>query len=74
MFKNLAPLPGDYHLTNREKEILKYLVDGLAKKEISAKLFISYHTVDNHVRNIYEKLEVHSSSGAVAKALKENLL
>jgi DNA-binding NarL/FixJ family response regulator len=74
MFKNLAPSPGDYHLTNREKEILKYLVDGLAKKEISAKLFISYHTVDNHVRNIYEKLEVHSSSGAVAKALKENLL
>ena len=74
MFKTLAPSAGDYHLTNREKEILKHLVDGLAKKEISAKLFISYHTVDNHVRNIYEKLEVHSSSGAVAKALKEHLL
>jgi DNA-binding NarL/FixJ family response regulator len=74
MFKKMAPSQGEYHLTNREREILKYLVDGLAKKEISDKLFISYHTVDNHVRNIYEKLEVHSSSSAVAKALKENLL
>lgn len=74
MFKKLTLAPGDYSLTSREKEILQCLVEGLTKKEIADKLFISYHTVDNHVRNIYEKLEVHSSSGAVAKALREHLL
>ena len=74
MFKKLTIPAGQYSLTSREKEILQCLVEGLAKKEIADKLCISYHTVDNHVRNIYEKLEVHSSSGAVAKALKEHLL
>lgn len=74
MFKDLAPGQGDYSLTKREKEILKLLVDGLSKNNIAEKLFLSYHTVDAHIRKIYEKLEVHSASGAVAKALKENLL
>jgi DNA-binding NarL/FixJ family response regulator len=74
MFKDFAPGQGDYSLTKREKEILKLLVDGLSKNNIAEKLFLSYHTVDAHIRKIYEKLEVHSASGAVAKALKENLL
>ena len=74
MFKNFAPGQGDYSLTKREKEILKLLVDGLSKNNIAEKLFLSYHTVDAHIRKIYEKLEVHSASSAVAKALKENLL
>jgi len=74
MFKDLAPEQGDYSLTKREKEILKLLVDGLSKNNIAEKLFLSYHTVDAHIRKIYEKLEVHSASSAVAKALKENLL
>jgi len=74
MFKKLTISSADYSLTRREKEILRCLVEGLSKKEAAARLCISYHTVDNHVRNIYEKLEVHSSSGAVAKALKERLI
>jgi DNA-binding NarL/FixJ family response regulator len=74
MFKDFAPGQGDYSLTKREKEILKLLVDGLSKNNIAEKLFLSYHTVDAHIRKIYEKLEVHSASSAVAKALKENLL
>jgi DNA-binding NarL/FixJ family response regulator len=74
MFKDLAPGQGDYSLTKREKEILKLLVEGLSKNNIAEKLFISYHTVDGHIRKIYEKLEVHSASRAVAKALKENLI
>ena len=74
MFREFVPEKKDYNLTERENSILILLTDGLSKKQISEKLFISYHTVDSHIRNIYEKLEVHSSSGAVAKALKENLI
>jgi DNA-binding NarL/FixJ family response regulator len=64
----------DYSLTPREREILKFLVDGLTKKEIADRLFLSFHTIDNHFRNIYAKLRVQSRSGAVSKALKERLL
>ena len=74
MFKRFLPEQKDYHLTQREKEILRFLVEGLSKKMIARRLFISYHTVDSHIRKIYEKLEVHSGSSAVAKALKENLI
>ncbi len=64
----------DYSLTPREREILRHLVDGLTKKEIADKLFLSFHTIDNHLRNIYTKLRVQSRSSAVSKALKERLL
>jgi DNA-binding NarL/FixJ family response regulator len=74
MFSRLASPKGDYGLTAREREILQCLVDGLPKKVIADKLFLSFHTIDMHMRGIYTKLQVHSRSGAVAKALKENLL
>jgi DNA-binding NarL/FixJ family response regulator len=74
MFKEYIPQKGDYNLSEREKDILKLLVEGLSKKQIADKLFLSYHTIDTHIRNIYAKLQVHSNSSAVAKALKENLL
>jgi DNA-binding NarL/FixJ family response regulator len=74
MFKDFIPPKGNYSLTKREKEILRLLVDGLTKNNIAQKLFLSYHTVDAHIRKIYEKLEVHSASSAVSKALKENLI
>jgi len=61
-------------LTKREKEILTHLVEGFNYKEISQKLYISIDTVRNHIRHIYEKLQVHSKSQAVAKALKEGLI
>ncbi len=64
----------DYDLTPREREILKHLVDGLTKKQIADKLFLSFHTIDNHLRNIYTKLHVQSRTSAVSKALKERLL
>ena len=44
------------------------------KKEVADQLDISYHTVDMHVRNIYQKLQVHNLSGAVSKAIKRGLL
>ena len=74
MFKNFVPEKKDYNLSSREIEILQLLVEGLPKKLIADKLSISYHTVDSHLRKIYEKLKVHSASSAVAKALKENLI
>ena len=74
LFKNMTAPVASYDLTDRENEILKLLVDGLSKKQIAEKIFLSYHTVDVHIRHIYEKLEVHTLSGAVAKALKEHLL
>lgn len=74
MFSRLAAPKANYGLTSREQEILKNLVDGTSKKQIAHKLFLSFHTIDMHMRGIYSKLQVHSRSGAVAKALKENLL
>jgi DNA-binding NarL/FixJ family response regulator len=73
MFSKLAgPLP-DYGLTPREKDVLEFMVQGLIKKEIADKMSLSYHTVDTHLRNIYQKLHVNSRTHAVAKALKERL-
>jgi DNA-binding NarL/FixJ family response regulator len=75
MFKQfMPPSTADYGLTPREKEVLNCLMDGMNYKLIAEKLFLSVETVRNHIRHIYEKLQVHSKSQAVAKALKEKLL
>lgn len=74
MFRDFIPEHNDYRLSDRELEILKLLSEGLSKKQISEKIFISHHTVDSHIRHIYEKLEVHSSCEAVAIAIKERLI
>ena len=64
----------DSGLTNREKDVLNLLCHGNAYKEISEKLFISVGTVRHHIKNIYNKLHVHSKSQAVAKAIREKLV
>jgi DNA-binding NarL/FixJ family response regulator len=75
MFARFAPMRGDdYGLTPRETQILEAMVKGKTKKEIAALLNLSFHTVDTHLRNIYQKLEVNTRTGAVAKALKEKLV
>jgi DNA-binding NarL/FixJ family response regulator len=74
MFARFAPARGDYGLTTRETQILEAMVRGKTKKEIAAQLDLSFHTVDTHLRKIYEKLEVNTRTGAVAKALKEKLV
>ena len=66
--------PKNYSLTERERSILALLVDGLSYKMIAARENISFHTVNSHVRKIYEKLHVHSLGEAVSKALREKLL
>jgi len=61
-------------LSEREEEVLRCLVEGLAKKEIADRLDLSVHTIDNYVRRIYRKLHVNTLGGAVAKALREGLV
>ena len=63
-----------YGLTTRETEILQLLVDGLTLRAIGERLSLSYHTISNHLRNIYAKLHVRSRSAAVSRALREDLL
>ncbi|HSA55444.1 MAG TPA: response regulator transcription factor [Gemmatimonadaceae bacterium] len=74
MFARMASPAADYGLSDRERQILQLLVDGLTKQQIAANLDLSPHTIDGHVRNIYMKLHVNNRSGAVAKALREHLL
>ncbi|WP_210488184.1 response regulator transcription factor [Rufibacter aurantiacus] len=63
-----------YQLSDREKEVLHWLVNGYSYKMVAAQLFISLETVRSHVKKIYEKLQVNSKSEAVAKAFKDNIL
>jgi len=60
-------------LTERELEVLKLVARGLGNKDIAKKLFISDNTVKNHVRNILEKLQLHSRMEAVLYAVREKL-
>ncbi len=72
--QHAAPQKTDFHLTCRELEVLQLLVQGEDYKSVADKLFLSLFTVRAHVRNIYDKLHVHTRSQAVAKALQEMVL
>ncbi|HAB53427.1 MAG: LuxR family transcriptional regulator [Ignavibacteria bacterium RIFOXYB2_FULL_35_12] len=74
IFSQLKPKKADYGLTTREKELLQLVTSGLTRQQIADKLFISFHTVTTHMKNIYSKLHVNSKSGAVSKVYKENIL
>ena len=63
-----------YNLTEREKQILGFLVKGYSYKLIAAECDIAYNTVNKHIRNIYDKLYVNSATEAVSLAIKERLL
>lgn len=64
----------DYKLSVREKEVLKYLVEGCSYKMIADRCQVSFETVKTYIKRIYEKLHVASMTEAVVKALKENLV
>ena len=68
------PKRPEHDLTPHEVRILKLLVEGHNYKTASAALGVSVNTISFHVRRIYEKLQVHSKSEAVAKALRDNLV
>ena len=61
-------------LTGREIEVLQLVAQGYTSREIGDHLFISENTVKNHVRNILDKLGLHSRNEAVLYALRENLI
>lgn len=63
-----------YNLSDREKEVLQWLVNGYSYKMIAAEMFIAIDTVRSHIKKIYEKLQVNSKSEAVAKAFKDKLI
>ncbi len=74
MFAGMSPGDESYGLTEKEKAVLKSLVDGNSYKMVGGDLNISIDTVRTHIRNIYEKLQVNSKSEAVAKALKNRIV
>ena len=61
-------------LTQREREVLRLLADGLSNEEIGKKLFISAETVRTHVRKAMDKLDADTRTQAVAKALRDHLI
>ena len=63
-----------FDLTDREREILMCLVKGMSYKMVADACFISIETVNVHIKNIYRKLQVHSKSEAVAKAIKGKIV
>jgi len=69
-----APLPNDIGLSERERDVLRGLVQGLAYKQVADHLGISLDTVRTHVRTTYRKLQVHSVAEAVSRALRERLV
>jgi len=68
-FYKKKPLPGieDFNLTKREQNILEHLIEGLSYKEIAARCFISPETMNSHIKNIYQKLNVHSRAQITAR-------
>jgi DNA-binding NarL/FixJ family response regulator len=69
--RQAVPTP---QLTSRELEVLKLVAQGMSNKEIATELYISENTVKNHVRNILEKLHLHSRMEAVVYAVREKIL
>ncbi|HKF59391.1 MAG TPA: response regulator transcription factor [Blastocatellia bacterium] len=68
------PEKADYQLTPHETRLLKLLIDGHNYKTAASELGVSVNTVSFHMRHIYEKLQVHSKSEAVSKALRNHLI
>lgn len=69
-----VPLPPSELLSQREREVLRLMVDGSTNKEIGEKLIISVSTVRTHVEHILEKLAVTGRTAAAIKAMKEGLI
>jgi DNA-binding NarL/FixJ family response regulator len=76
MFQNqfVKGQPTYIGLTQREKDVLGCMVKGMSYKMISDACFISYSTVNTHIKHIYEKLHVNSAPEAVAKAIEMRLV
>ena len=74
LFRELRPVQTSCRLTPQETQLLKLLVDGHHYKTAAHEMNVSVNTVSFHLKNIYAKLQVHSKSEAVAKALKQRIV
>ncbi|MBV9211871.1 MAG: response regulator transcription factor, partial [Acidobacteria bacterium] len=75
LFRDFRPPErADYQLTPHETRILKLLVEGHSYKTAANELGVTVNTISFHLKRIYEKLQVHSKSEAVAKALSNHLI
>jgi DNA-binding NarL/FixJ family response regulator len=74
LFREIKPpKEADYELTPHETRLLRMLVEGHSYKTAAAELHVSVNTIKFHLRHIYDKLQVHTKSEAVAKALRHGL-
>jgi DNA-binding NarL/FixJ family response regulator len=74
-FRRQNPAINEFeNLSEREKEILECLIEGMSYKMIAANCKISIDTVRHHIRNIYDKLHVNSKSEAVSKAIRGKIV
>jgi DNA-binding NarL/FixJ family response regulator len=64
----------DFNLSKREKEVLQLLGNGKSYKMIAAELYISYETVHNHIKRIYQKLHVSSLAEALGIAFRQKII
>lgn len=75
LFRKFSPPEtASYRLTPQEIQLLKLLIEGHYKKTAAYQMGISVNTISFHLKNIYTKLQVHSKTEAVAKALREKLV
>jgi DNA-binding NarL/FixJ family response regulator len=75
LFREIRPPErADYNLTPHEMRLLKLLVEGHNYKTAAAELRVSFNTICFHIKQIYEKMQVHSKSEAVVKALRNRLI
>lgn len=75
LFREFTPTERpDHDLTPHEQRLLKLLIDGHNYQTAAKKLGVSYNTIKFHVRNIFDKLQVHSKSDAVVKAIRDRLV
>jgi len=75
LFREIRPHEkADYHLTPHEIKILKLLMEGRSYRTVASELKVTPSTVSFHLQRIYEKLQVHSKTEAVAKALRNRLI
>ncbi|MDZ8117081.1 response regulator transcription factor [Pontiella agarivorans] len=72
--RSMAPKSSKVELSERETEILRLLADGESRKKVAHKLHIAVATVDYHLRSVYEKLQVHSTAGAIGEAFRQKLI
>jgi DNA-binding NarL/FixJ family response regulator len=75
LFRDIRPpAHATYELTPHEIRLLKLLAEGHSYRTAASELGVTSYTVSFHLRNIYEKLHVHSKSEAVSKALRQGLI